>query len=119
MFCWSAGYWQIYPESPPIHHLFRDVSVAGGQTCAIREDGRPTCWQMDFYDRAQVLDERHFISISAGDDHYCGLREDGAAVCWGSNHYEASPPAEERFERRQYRGMAYVPPTKRNPRLLG
>ena len=73
------------------------LSVGAGHTCAVRTDGRATCWgwnlsgQLGDGTRSSrprpglVASTARFEDISAGEGHTCGVLASGAAWCWGGN----------------------------------
>ena len=89
-----AGY---VDQTPPTEERFASISVGGGFTCALRENGSPVCWGANNVPASTPSDER-LTSISSGAIHACGLRLDGTAVCWGRDTYkQSSVPTDERF----------------------
>lgn len=48
--------------------------------CALRGDGRVSCFDADGLSEAPVGE---FVQLAAGADHYCARREDGTVACWG------------------------------------
>ncbi len=83
-----------FDQTPPPDERFESISVGGGVTCAIREDGTPLCWGRT----SLTPDDERFSAISTGDNHTCGIRLDGTAICWGDNTYkQLSVPEDETF----------------------
>ena len=76
------------------------MSVGLYHTCAIRGDGRLTCWgdnrrgQLGNGDASRIAQmspvligtDSDWIWISAGFEHTCGIRNGGNLYCWGSNN---------------------------------
>jgi alpha-tubulin suppressor-like RCC1 family protein len=75
------------------------VATGGGQSCAIKVDGRLYCWGRN--ERGQVGDGTRvdrltpttvdtelpgWESIALGSSHSCGKKTDGTAFCWGANY---------------------------------
>jgi alpha-tubulin suppressor-like RCC1 family protein len=67
-------------------------------TCALRQDGRASCWGDNYSGQARPL-PGSFIELSAGFDHTCGLRGDGSVECWGQGYVrpEDVPPPPEGY----------------------
>ena len=66
------------------------IAASRGRTCAVRRDGRVTCWGQDASrERLSAAGLRNVVSITAGDHphqelHVCALVGDGSVSCWGS-----------------------------------
>lgn len=71
--------------SPPATGTYKALTVGvGGQACAVRVDGRITCWGV--YARMNALPplEGGFTAVSCGQRHCCGLAA-ARVKCWGEN----------------------------------
>ncbi len=66
------------------------IAASRGRTCAVRRDGRVTCWGADgVRERLSAAGLRHVVSITSGDHphqepHLCALHGDGTVSCWGA-----------------------------------
>lgn len=66
------------------------IAASRGRTCAVRTDGRVTCWGQDgIRERLSAAGLRHVVSITSGDHphqelHVCALGGDGSVSCWGA-----------------------------------
>jgi Regulator of Chromosome Condensation (RCC1) repeat protein/slime mold repeat-containing protein len=74
---------------------YRAISTGSYQTCAVRIDGRLTCWGYD--DHGQVSGPNAstdtYIAVGTSGTHTCALRIDGRLACWGDDAYgEISGP---------------------------
>ena len=65
------------------------IAASRGRTCAVRRDGRVTCWGQDgVRERLSAAGLRNVVSITSGDHpyqelHLCALGGDGSVWCWG------------------------------------
>lgn len=90
-----AGY---YDQTPPEGERFKAISVGWTHTCALHEDGTPTCWGSNQHGKASPPPDEKFTAISSGDGHTCGVRSDGTASCWGHVlNQRTAAPGDENF----------------------
>ena len=76
-------------QTDPPPGIFTAVSVGGGNSCGLRENGEIECWGQG------NSREGNFTAISRAGAHTCAIREgNGAIECWGSDEYGQSdaPP---------------------------
>jgi len=78
---------------------FSRLSLGGGHTCALDQDGRAYCWGLNRFGQlgdgstestaepVPVAGSLRFSSLDAGAVHTCGLTELGDAHCWGYNKW--------------------------------
>ena len=65
------------------------IAASRGRTCAVRRDGRVTCWGQDgVRERLSAAGLRNVVGITSGDHphqelHVCALHGDGTVSCWG------------------------------------
>ena len=65
------------------------IAASRGRSCAVRQDGRVTCWGQDgVRERLSAAGLRNAVSITSGDHphqelHVCALGGDGSVSCWG------------------------------------
>ena len=72
----------IVQPTPRPPYRFKSISVSGGRTCGLLQDGTPLCWGSRGVDGdGSGIPDGKFKSISAG-GHVCGLLQDGQPVCW-------------------------------------
>lgn len=80
---------------------FRTIATGWYHTCAVATDDQTYCWGMAAAGQlgndsggagvppalapVQVVGNRQFVSIQAGNDFTCGLTAGGVAYCWGGN----------------------------------
>ena len=76
--CWGQS------TQPPPSGEFIQVACAGGETLALRADGRVEVWGSDVGALAQVPDVR-LRSLDAAGGHACGVTESFEIVCWGED----------------------------------
>ena len=66
------------------------IASSRGRTCAVRPNGRVTCWGQDgIRERLSAAGLERVVSISSGDHphqqlHVCALHGNGAVSCWGA-----------------------------------
>ncbi len=66
------------------------IAASRGRTCAVRRNGRVTCWGQDgVRERLSAAGLRNVVGITSGDHphqelHVCTLHGDGTVSCWGS-----------------------------------
>ena len=75
-----AGY---FDHTPPLGMRFKAVSVGWNHTCALEQDGTPTCWGSNKDGKASPPAGEKFTAISSGTGHTCAIRSDGTPLCWG------------------------------------
>jgi alpha-tubulin suppressor-like RCC1 family protein len=74
------------------------VSVGWTDTCAIRTDGRLSCWGSEFGGTSShPHPSGQYTQVSTGRYHACAIRSDGETVCWGDNAYGQLDVPDERF----------------------
>ncbi|NVB82945.1 MAG: hypothetical protein HOV81_31495 [Kofleriaceae bacterium] len=78
--CWSKDARTV---DRPRASRFRDVAVAGRQTCAVRDDARVECWSGVISPIELQTPTGAFAQLSARGEMICGVRTDGRAECWG------------------------------------
>ncbi|CAN1309932.1 Serine/threonine-protein kinase-like protein CCR4 [Linum perenne] len=61
---------------------YRAIAAGFRHACAIRSDGRLTCWG-----ELEWSPDGVFISVALGENRSCGLRRDDTVVCWGENGF--------------------------------
>lgn len=65
------------------------IAASRGRSCAVRRNGRVTCWGEDgIRERLSAAGLRNIVSITSGDHphqelHVCALGGDGSVSCWG------------------------------------
>jgi alpha-tubulin suppressor-like RCC1 family protein len=72
------------------------IALGYRSSCALRENGRVTCWGAAFpTDVAAPSAATALTAIAApATDHLCGLEADGTVHCWGGNSAgQSQPPA--------------------------
>jgi alpha-tubulin suppressor-like RCC1 family protein len=87
----------------PVHEQtaatdWAQVSVGETHTCALKDDGRLSCWGANYHGELginSVEDSRvpvqeytaatDWAQVSTGYYHTCGLKNDGRVFCWGRN----------------------------------
>jgi hypothetical protein len=60
-----------------------DVCVGLNYSCALRSNGKITCWGSNLYGESSISDTTNFKAISCASSVTCGLTTDGAIRCWG------------------------------------
>ena len=76
--------------------LAPDVIAVGAGTrnsCALRADGKLSCWGFDGLGQADAP-TGNYVALASSDDHSCAIDTAGALHCWGNNAGGmATPPA--------------------------
>eukprot|EP00439_Symbiodinium_sp_Y106_P073061 s322_g13.t1 len=83
-------------DVPESWDKFWAVSAGGKHACALRADGRLTCFGDNEYGQCDVPADLGPVSaVSAGAAHTCALRADGRLICFGDNkHGQCGVPAD-------------------------
>ena len=76
-------------SSPPAGEKFTDISAGFHYTCALRQNGTPSCWGYDIFQRSsnpkevkELFYSSRFREIDAGEIYdACGLLADGGILC--------------------------------------
>jgi alpha-tubulin suppressor-like RCC1 family protein len=79
---------QLTPTTVPGLTNVIAVAAGNGHTCALRTNGRVSCWGMtntvDAHLSPFEYSLTNVIAIAAGFDYTCALRNDKTMQCWGS-----------------------------------
>ena len=88
----AVGEGTVVTDLRELNQRFIDVAVGYEHACAVRSDGRVTCWgnDQDVSVRGRSLvrgrtqpPDGSFKAVAAAIDGSCGIRIDGSLSCWG------------------------------------
>ncbi|MBA3406241.1 MAG: hypothetical protein H0U13_16425 [Gemmatimonadaceae bacterium] len=93
---------------------WRQVSVATGHACAIRDDGTLWCWgrncagqlgdetRVSSAEPIQIGTQSRWVEVATGGGHSCAIDDEGSLACWGGidlNQQDCSNTPTQRLTR--------------------
>lgn len=97
--CWQPDHVSAPLVEYSLSGQFKNISVGGDHTCALRDTGYPACTGSSEHDQIYPPSNIEFTRVSAGETFSCGITvvtgtSDGSVKCWGANERgQATPPA--------------------------